>query len=262
MTFFYFFSLSFKNVFHKFDNLYTIMELEDNEFENGENMNDDWYNQSDTDESIPDPNKIEDSLFQKADTLPVPIDKVYFEEGLVYFMSLRSKRDTPMLIFLVEKLEEVFIYRVFFVRGSSKNTFHQSGKCAECRYEDVWRLAPRDELVRKQQVTDIFVGQTLRYICSVRDKPGTMMVTKISRTTVTGILECGKNRGETKTIQKYEIVESQEIFGSSLLHSILQKVKKLDWAEVKLLKSQNAAQSLALNSLSQLMKRISVNSIL
>ena len=101
----------------------------------------------------------------------------------------------------------------------------------KCRYEDVWRLAPRDELVRKQQVTDIFMGQTLRYICSVRDKPETMMVTKISRTTVTSILECGKNRGETKTIQKYVIVESQEIFGSSLLHSILQKVKKLDWAE-------------------------------
>ena len=72
------------------------MDLEDNEFENGENMKDDWYNQSDTDESIPDPNEMEDSLFQKADTLPVPFEKVYHEEGLVYFMSLRAKRDTSM----------------------------------------------------------------------------------------------------------------------------------------------------------------------
>lgn len=204
------------------------MEFEDSDFENEERKNDDWYVGSDTDDSIPDPNETEDSLFQRADTLPVPLKNVHFEEGLVYFMTLRAKRNTPMLIFIVETLEDGFIYRVFFVRGSSRNTFHQTGKCLKCSYKDVWRLAPRDELVMKQHIPDIFVGETLRYIHGIHNKFETMMVTRISSTTVTGILECGKNRGETKILQKFEIVEAHEIFGSSLLHNILQKVKDLN----------------------------------
>ena len=110
----------------------------------------------------------------------------------------------------------------FFVRGSSRSTFHQTGKCVRRCVET---RTYRDELVMKQHIPDIFVGQTLRYIQGIHNKFGTMMVTRISSTTVTGTLECGKNRGETKILLKFEIVEVHEIFGYSLL---LQKVKYMN----------------------------------
>ena len=215
------------------------MESKNSELDDGENMEDHWYNESDTEDSIPDPNLENQPLFQRVNMLPVPLQNEHFEEGLVYFMSLKKQRNAPMLVMIIATEENTFVYRVFYVRGSSRATFHQAGRDKTNKYDEIWRLAPREELVVAQKVSDIFLGQTLRYTYGVNEKWETVVVTRQTSTTINGILVCGENRGESKILEKAEIVEAQGIFGSSLLHDVLQKVKTLEWTDANRSKTRD-----------------------
>ena len=56
---------------------------------NDEQKVEDWYNDSDTSEEIPDPNRQDEPLYQKANSLPVDLTKKHFE-GLAYVITLKS----------------------------------------------------------------------------------------------------------------------------------------------------------------------------
>ena len=190
----------------------------------------DWYNSSDTSEDIPNPNLSKEALYQSPNMLPVPLQKSHFEEGLIYTMTLKGEK-TPMLVFINEVTEDLFVYRVFFMQGSTKHTFHQSGKEKISKYKDVWRLAPRTELVRSCIADKAAIGHTLRFAYGMSSSPVTICVTKFTSKTIEGTLLCGTHRGNSKTFQIFEILNCTEIFGSSTLHNLYIKVKDATWTK-------------------------------
>ena len=193
-------------------------ERED-DHEHGFDDTDDWYNSSDTSEDIPDPNRSKESLYQSPNMLPVPLQRSHFEEGLIFTMTLKAEK-TPMLVFINDVAEEVFAYRIFFMQGSSKQTFHQSGKEKTSSYKDVWRLAPRTELVRSCDADKAAIGHTLRFEYGMSSSPVTISVTGFTSKAVKGTLLCGTHRGNSRTFETYEILNCTEIFGSSTLHNL------------------------------------------
>ena len=100
-------------------------------------LDEDWYSESDTAEDIPDPNNSKAALFQENDRLPVPLAKKYFEEGGIYSMVLHKKPDNVRLGMVIEIKAEKFIYRTFFIRGSKLKTYHEGAKDAEFEYNEV-----------------------------------------------------------------------------------------------------------------------------
>ena len=84
----------------------------------------DWYNSSDTSSDIPDPNMENEPLYQGKDALPKSLQKNDIFEGLLYTMTLQKLRDNPTLAMVIYKKKTSFIYRLFFIRGSSRETFH------------------------------------------------------------------------------------------------------------------------------------------
>ena len=113
-------------------------DLEDNfEEEETESEPEDWYNDSDTSENIPDPDDSEESLFQDINKLPIPISPNHFVEGLLYCLTMKNKKSQTSLGMIIEKKENTFIFRTFFVRGSKRKTFHEGAKDKEYRHEDV-----------------------------------------------------------------------------------------------------------------------------
>ena len=140
----------------------------------------DWYNESDTDEDVPDPNNSAQRLFQDIDVLPVELTNQHFEEGIVYTMTLAKQRKNPMLVMVMHTRLIDFKYRIFFVRGSRRKTYHQAGTSKVSRYDEVWRLAPRRELIITQDPSTIYVGQTLRFSYGMSDAFNTVLVTRIT----------------------------------------------------------------------------------
>ena len=66
----------------------------------------DCYNgDSDTSEEIPDPNMDLKALYQDIGELPKPLQKIHFEEGLLYAIILNSKKTITYLgmVILVKK---------------------------------------------------------------------------------------------------------------------------------------------------------------
>ena len=180
----------------------------ENDVELEEEKNSDWYNDSDTSEDIPDPNLQDDPLFQKVDTLPEELCNKHFEEGLIYVMTLNKQRDKPLLIMVIESRQMDFSYRTFFVRGSSRKTYHQGGTDETASYGDIWRLAPRDELVIEREISTIFIGQTLRLRHGMDVRYETILVTHKTSKTITGTIECGPNRGKAvyfKSLRSYTV---------------------------------------------------------
>jgi len=107
------------------------------QFDNDEQILEDWYNDSDTSEEIPDPNTQDEPLYQKANLLPVDLTKKHFEEGLAYVITFKKQRENPMLAMLIETRQNDFFYRTFYVRGSTRQTFHDHGRDKKAAYEDV-----------------------------------------------------------------------------------------------------------------------------
>ena len=52
----------------------------------------DWYNESDTSEDIPDPNLKPEALYQERDKLPTVLHSSHFVEGLICTMTLKKKK--------------------------------------------------------------------------------------------------------------------------------------------------------------------------
>ena len=103
---------------------------------NDEQKVEDWYNDSDTSEEIPDPNRQDEPLYQKANSLPVDLTKKHFE-GLAYVITLKKQRENPMLVMLIETRQNDFTCRTLFVRGSSREKFHDRSRDKTVTYEDV-----------------------------------------------------------------------------------------------------------------------------
>ena len=133
-----------------------------------------------------------------------------------------------MLVMVIETRDTDFFYRAFFVRDSSRKTFHEGGTDRRATYQDIWRLAPRDELVIERDNSTIFIGQTLRFLYGVTPGYHTVIVTLKTSRSITGLIECGNCRGKTGTFELCKIVQCQEVFGSSLLHGFLKKTRALD----------------------------------
>ena len=82
----------------------------------------DWYNSSDTSDEIPDPNLSNERLYQDIDFLPVTLSNSHFEEGLLYTMTLSSKKENPMLVWIIEAKLDMFVYHCFFNQVSKAQT--------------------------------------------------------------------------------------------------------------------------------------------
>jgi len=192
------------------------------QLDNDEQKLEEWYDDSDTSQEIPDPNYQDEPLYQKAISPPVDLTKKYFEEGLVHVITLKKQRESPKLVMHMETRQNDFTYRTFFVRGSSRGTFHGRGRNKNAAYEDVFRLAPRDELVLKVDVRRFFVGQTEIFVLNERaiynNYSGCKDVSDDK-----SYYRMWKEPGYER-FHLYEIVSCHEIFGSSLLHGLLKKV--------------------------------------
>ena len=92
-----------------------------------------WYNPSDTENDIPDPNMETEALYQDTNTLPEPLQKNHFSEGLLYTMTLEKQHENQILAMIICKKRNTFIWP-FFVRGSKRKTFHDGATDKECRY--------------------------------------------------------------------------------------------------------------------------------
>ena len=98
----------------------------------------DWYNgESDTDETIPDPNRSPEALYQDVGSLPVPVQKKHFEEGVIDALVLSSAKSVTILGMVVFLKEETFDFRLFRVMGSTRKTFHEGLQDKEIEYESV-----------------------------------------------------------------------------------------------------------------------------
>ena len=82
----------------------------------------DWYASSDTSADIPNPDMNKDPLYQDEDSLPEPLKKSHFEEGLLYTLTLLSKQYNPMLVQIIELEQDKFVYQTFFHAASKAMT--------------------------------------------------------------------------------------------------------------------------------------------
>ena len=205
------------------------MEL-DSENDVGE-INEDWYRDSDTSEDIPEPNTLEVPLYQDRNSLPTPLKKKHFELGVIFTMTMLKKRHESNLVMIIEGGEETFVYRIFFARGSSRKTFHQGLGDKTARYKDVWRLAPRRELSRQRDPSDARVGETLRFTYGMSEEYLTAIVISRRSNTLECKLECGMDRGAVRRFEIFEMVGCTEMFGSSILQTLLTLVKDLQWVD-------------------------------
>ena len=192
----------------------------------------DWYHtDSDTDEDIPDPNLLLDPLFQDVDKLPEPLKKNHFEEGLLYAMTKCKDKKTMNIILIILVKRRTFLFRLLSAKGTNRKTFHEGRKDEELRYCDVWRLAPRRELMRSMSVTSVRIGTTLRF-----EYESAVMTARITRYTsrlLYGKIECGKHRGKLRTFEIIEVQNCYELFFSSLLPKLFKDLDDLKWENAK-----------------------------
>ena len=64
---------------------------------------------------------------------------------------------------MIETKSETFTFRVYHTKGKTRKTFHTGAADKEWRYAEVWRLAPRKELMFRREPSTARVGQTLRF---------------------------------------------------------------------------------------------------
>ena len=59
------------------------------------------------------------------------------KDYLVYFMTLTTDKKHPMLVMINEAGVEYFVFRPFYVRASSRKTFHEGLEDQKCNYQVV-----------------------------------------------------------------------------------------------------------------------------
>ena len=97
----------------------------------------DWYASSDTQEEIPNPNDDRAALYQDRNMLPTSLLKTHFEEGVIYTMTTAKEKDNPMLVMIIEAKDLEFVYRIFFIQGVKRKTYHDVGKDKCSSYNDI-----------------------------------------------------------------------------------------------------------------------------
>ena len=178
-------------------------EQSGNEWDEAE---EDQYRDSDTSENLPDPNDLAAPLYQDVNKLPVDLKRIHFEEGLVYSMTLKTYKKHPMLVMIIEAGDDFFVFRPFFVRASSKKTFHEGLADQKCEYQVVQRLAPRRELTRERKPEDARIGETIRFTYGMSEKYITGFILRATSRKVECMLECGADRGQHREFDIYETV--------------------------------------------------------
>ena len=191
----------------------------------------DWYNESDTSEDLPDPNLQPEALYQERDKLPTVLQPSHFLEGLICTMTLKKKKTRPMLILIVELFQNDFVYRVFFFQKSSAKTWHQGADDKLTLYEYVWRLAPREEYYRVESPHNIRMGQTIWFSYGMDERMRLAFVMGITSSRLKCRIECGKHRGNVEDFKPDEIIGCKEVFTSSALQDIFNQTKVSDWQE-------------------------------
>ena len=204
----------------------------DDEYFEGKSSSD-WYDTDDSDaeKEIPNPNDWPENLYQDINKLPEPLKKEHFQEGILYFMTLNATKKRSSLGMVIEVRSNKFIWRNYGIRGSSQKTYHESGKDNEHSFDEVWRLAPRRELMIPRSTENIRTGQTLNF--QYENDRFTVRVLASRSTSITAIIETGANRGETTNFERIEIVDCLELFVSSLLHDMHDDLSSLMWTEDK-----------------------------
>ena len=104
-----------------------------------------------------------EALYQDENCLPEPLQPHHFREGLLYTMTKHANRRNSILVLIIEAKEDTFACNCYFQQTSSANTSHQTGKVTECSYDDIWRLAPRRELIHPHQPDNSSPGQMHRF---------------------------------------------------------------------------------------------------
>ena len=96
------------------DDFKEVLEMDDDfpDLYEEEVENNDWYKESDTSDDIPYPNLDKLPLFQEENKLPVPLLKKYFKEGLMYARTLDDNHKVTMLVMIIEKRQNDFVYWV------------------------------------------------------------------------------------------------------------------------------------------------------
>ena len=80
----------------------------------------DWYNESDTSENIPDPNVSDESLFQDVDMLPEILTRDHFVEGVLYATTMKTNRKQTSLGMVIEKKDSSFILERSLLGGRNE----------------------------------------------------------------------------------------------------------------------------------------------
>ena len=91
---------------------------------------------SDTANEIPDPNLNRDQLYQDVVLHPIKLRKPHFEEVLIYNMILAKDMQNPILVMIIETMADTFVYRTFFVLGSSRKTYVDDTDDKTAKYAD------------------------------------------------------------------------------------------------------------------------------
>ena len=193
----------------------------------------DWYapNDSETEKEVPDPNSEEAAMYQDVDKLPEHLSKNHFQEGLIYLVTLGYEKNKTALGMIIEVKAKCFIFRVFYTKGRGRKTFHDGGKDKQYDFEDVWRLAPRRDLMLPQDAENIRIGQTINF--DYGNGRTTIRVESCRSRSISGMIECGKERGSIKEFEKIEILDCFELFASSLLQKMNMHLSDLEWENGK-----------------------------
>ena len=112
-------------------------------------------------------------------------------------------------------------------KARQDKTFHTGAADKEWRYAEVWRLAPRRELMLRREPSTARVGQTLRF--EYTNGSVTINVTKTLSRHIEGIVQCGQGRGERRIFEKVEMVNNQEIFAYNNLGDLFKSMEKAKW---------------------------------
>ena len=127
------------------------------------------------------------------------------------------------------------IYDLMIEIGKVRKTYHQGAKDKSYRYDEIWRLAPRRELMLSRSVKDIRRGQTISFDYDSGRVTARVISTKAS--SVKGIILCGSERGTIKDFETFELLNVVELFASSLLYD-LHEAQYLEVGEDKKVQNQ------------------------
>ena len=146
-------------------------------------------------------------------------------------MTLHKEKHVTLLGLLIEKKKNTFIFRVYCTKGAQRKSFHTGAADKVLSYDDIWRLALRDELMIKTTNKSLRVGQTVRF--DYNEIFYTIRITKTLSRSIKGIVVCGKQRGKERNFESYEMLNIREIFAWDILKSLYRAMEDAKWESGK-----------------------------